>query len=128
MTKYNEALKNTAEQLKKIAYCKNDKEKKDLVADILSNITNSIFNENWENMIISFEKIYPSFFTDLSNKYPSLTKNETKLCALLKLGLSTKEISSVTMQSQRAIEMARYRLRKKLDIDKNNNFQTVFNF
>lgn len=128
LSKYNEVLKNTAEQLKKLAYCKNEKENKALIADIITNITNSIFNENWENMIISFEKLYPSFFTDLSEKYPNLTKNETKLCALLKLGLSTKEISSVTMQSQRAIEMARFRLRNKLNLSKNDNFQNVFNF
>lgn len=122
LSKYNELLKNTAEKLRKLPTCTNGNLCKPHIADIVSDITTNIFNENWENMIISFEKLYPSFFTDLMSKHSDLTKNETRLCALLKLGLSTKEISAITMQSQRAVEMARYRLRTKLNLNSDENF------
>jgi len=126
LSKYNELLKNTAEKLRKLPTCTNSNFCKPHIADIVSGITTNILNENWENMIITFEKLYPSFFTDLMLKYPDLTKNETRLCALLKLGLSTKEISAITMQSQRAVEMARYRLRTKMNLNTDDNFVNYF--
>ena len=49
-------------------------------------------------------------------KFPNLTPNEQRLCAFLKLNMSTKDISELTGQTINAIEMARYRLRKKLHI------------
>ncbi len=53
---------------------------------------------------------------NLIQRFPDLSPNEQRLCAFLKLNLATKEISSMTGQSPRAIEMARFRLRKKLGI------------
>jgi tetratricopeptide (TPR) repeat protein len=61
-----------------------------------------------------FGNIYVGFFEKLLREYPSLSLNERRLCAFLKLQLTTKEISVITGQSVRAIEMARTRLRKKL--------------
>lgn len=57
------------------------------------------------------------FFNKLKIKFPSLTKNEKKLCALLRLNLSTKEIASLNNTSVKAVEMSRYRLRMKLKLD-----------
>jgi DNA-binding CsgD family transcriptional regulator len=49
-------------------------------------------------------------------KYPDLTQSELKLCAFLRLNMSTKEISELTGQRILTIDHARYRLRKKLGI------------
>lgn len=70
----------------------------------------------------SFENLHVGFFQKLMETYPSLTPNERRLCAFLKLQLTTKEISLLTFKSVRAIELARIRIRKKLDLtnsDKN---------
>lgn len=121
--KYNELLKNTSELLKKLPKCTNSGICKPHIEEIIVNITTSIYNQNWENMVISFEKLYPSFFTRLKEKYPTLTKNEVKICAFLKLDLTTKEICNVTMQTYRAVEMARHRLRSKMGLNKDENIK-----
>jgi len=125
--KYNELLKNTAALLRKMPNCTNQSLCKPHIEEIISNINVSIFNENWEDFIISFEKLHPSFFTKLLKKHPKLTKNEIKICALLKLDLTTSEIAAITQQSQRAVEMARFRLRAKMKMKKNEDIANIFN-
>ncbi|MFO8234116.1 MAG: tetratricopeptide repeat protein [Bacteroidales bacterium] len=61
------------------------------------------------------------FFRKLGELSPKLTPNERKLCALLKLNLSTKEISKITRQSPQSIRVARSRVRKKLNISNKTN-------
>jgi len=53
------------------------------------------------------------FFNKLKIQFPTLTNNEKRLCALLRLNLSTKEIASLNNTSIKAVEMSRYRLRMK---------------
>ncbi len=65
------------------------------------------------------DQTYAGFFAKLKRKYPSLTKNEERLCALLRLNLSTKEIAALNNISVKAVEMSRYRLRKKCGLDNN---------
>ncbi|MFK5854956.1 MAG: transcriptional regulator [Bacteroidota bacterium] len=69
---------------------------------------------------------YDDFFTKLKAKIPSLTNNEKRLCALLRLNLSTKEISSLNNISIKAVEMGRYRLRKKFDINNKQSLSEYF--
>ena len=63
------------------------------------------------------DQTYSDFFIKLKDKYPSLTKNEERLCAMLRLNLSSKEIASLNNISIKAVEMSRYRLRKKCGIE-----------
>ena len=58
---------------------------------------------------------------NLNKMYPDLTPNEIKICAFLRLNMSTKDISAITHQSVKSINMARFRLRKKLDIESDEN-------
>lgn len=119
--KNNELLRNTMERLRDMPFCTESSNCKKYITEVVSDITNGIFNENWENMTIAFEKLYPTFFDNLLSKFPQLSKNEKRLCALLKLGLSTKDISAITMQSQRAVEVARHRMRTKMELSKDEN-------
>lgn len=78
-------------------------------------------NENtWESFLIYFENVHESFFSNLNTKSENLTRNDKRLCAFLKLKMSTKEIANITNTNIRSIEMARHRLRKKLNIGKPN--------
>jgi hypothetical protein len=65
-----------------------------------------------------FEKLFietdEDFYKKLLDKYPSLTKNELRLCVFLRQNLSSKEISAITQQSPHSIVVARSRLRKSL--------------
>jgi DNA-binding CsgD family transcriptional regulator len=56
------------------------------------------------------------FYKKLINQFPDLSPNEQKICAFLRLNMSTKEISELTGQGVNALEIARTRLRKKLGI------------
>lgn len=63
-----------------------------------------------------FKELYPDFFTKLIRLNSSLIAGEQKMCALLKLDLSTKQIAQYTNSSVRSIEAKKYRLRRKLSI------------
>lgn len=87
-----------------------------------SNFINSIIRDLnsmqddsiWNEFEIRYQQVHTEFFDKLNNICPSLTTNERRLCAFLRLDMTTKDISSITGQSLRSIEVARTRLRKKL--------------
>ncbi|HZJ73189.1 MAG TPA: LuxR C-terminal-related transcriptional regulator, partial [Perlabentimonas sp.] len=60
-------------------------------------------------------------FKKLLNKYPNLTTNDLRLCSYLKMNFSTKEIARLLNNSTRAVEISRYRLRKKLNLSHDEN-------
>lgn len=70
----------------------------------------------WSTYHNNFDLIHKNFFRNLHARYPMLTQNDMKICALLRLNLNTKDIAGFTHLSVRGVEGARYRLRKKLGI------------
>lgn len=91
-------------------------EKRKHIKEIISKINQYSTQSNWEEFRYRFENVHDSFFQKLSAQYPDLTTNDQHLCALLKLGLSTKEIAAITFKEVRSIESGRNRLRKKLGL------------
>lgn len=80
-----------------------------------------------DDFLLAFEKIHPRLFEKLFMINPDITKNDRVLIAYLYLGLSTKEIASISRKTLRSIEVARTRLRKKLNItDPNLQFVDFF--
>lgn len=77
--------------------------------------------EDWEQFEYHFDRVHGDFLTRLQQAYPALSPNEQKLCTLLRLNLNTKEIANILSISQRGVEVARYRLRKKLRLEKGQN-------
>ena len=69
-----------------------------------------------ENFDLNVELINADFYQRLLQKFPPLTENERKLCAMIRLGLSSKEIAGVLNISPKSVDMNRYRLRKKLEL------------
>ncbi|MGD9679346.1 MAG: helix-turn-helix transcriptional regulator [Vulcanibacillus sp.] len=74
--------------------------------------------QNWKKAFYEFQKLYPDFTPKISLIHPDLSQNETKICILIILKLSTKEIAYVLSVSESAINKSRQRLRKKLNLDK----------
>ena len=62
--------------------------------------------------------VYENYLARLSKEYPILTPADLRLCAYLKMGLSSKDIAPLMNISFRSVEMSRYRLRKKLGLDR----------
>ncbi len=112
-------LKTGIEKLKSIP-------EKDLKYRDLNGLKISIIESlNVDKERKSFEKyikeINNNFYQNLENKYPDLTDNEKKLCSLLRLKLSSKEIASILNITPKSVEVSRYRLRKKMNFSKNDN-------
>jgi len=79
------------------------------------------YNSNWDEFEILFEKVHSSFYEKLNTQFPTLTANERKMCAFLKLNMSNKDIAHITFQSDDALKKARLRLRQKLEIGRETN-------
>ena len=88
------------------------------IRDIISQLNQIDSNNILQDFRDSFESIHHHFYENLNEEYPTITMKEMRLCALLRLGLSTKEIAEV-----RSVESARNRLRKKLQISQTEDLQ-----
>ena len=77
--------------------------------------------DEWAVFQENFDLIHKNFFRNLKAAYPDLTPADLRLCALLRLNYTTKEIARMQNLSLRGVEAARYRLRKKIDIQENED-------
>lgn len=73
-------------------------------------------DKDWEQFAVHFDKVHSDFLQILKATHPSLSSHELKLCAYLRMNLSSKEIAQLENISVRGVEISRYRLRKKLKI------------
>ena len=67
------------------------------------------------------ELIHKDFHAKLEAAYPDLTELDKRLATLLRINLSSKEIASLMNIAPKSVEIARYRLRKKLNLSRNDN-------
>ncbi len=90
----------------------------------LQDMINEMNYTNNDNVWKEFETIFvesnPGYLEKLHKRYPNLTLNEKKLCVFLYLNMRTKDISSITQQSNKSVNVARTRLRKKLNLENTN--------
>ena len=80
---------------------------------------------SWEQFAIHFDEVHNRFLQKLKSQYPELTAGDLKLCAYLKMNLSSKEIAQLMHFSLKGIENGRYRLRKKFNL---TNKDSLSNF
>jgi len=78
-------------------------------------------DDDWQQFRLYFEEVHTDFFNVLKEQYPDLTPNELRLSALAKLNLSIKETATILGITPDSVKTARYRLRKKLDIETEEN-------
>ncbi|WP_372642642.1 tetratricopeptide repeat protein [Ancylomarina sp.] len=74
----------------------------------------------WKEFELRFQQVHNEFYHNLQARFPDLTPGQVKICAFLRLNISSKEISSITHQSVNTIEVLRSRIRKKLDLTNTN--------
>jgi len=73
-------------------------------------------NDTWKEFELRFNQLHSDFYNTLRRLYPDLSPADEKLCAFLRLNMSSKEIAAITRQSVKSVEVARARLRKKLNL------------
>ncbi|WP_372744124.1 LuxR C-terminal-related transcriptional regulator [Lutibacter sp.] len=125
MTRKDELLENIKSELEQLKKEIINKPKLDkLLATINKNINTS---KDWEVFESNFNEIHDSFFKLLlKNNEAQLTPKDLKLCAYLKMNLATKEIAPLMGISTRGVEIHRYRLRKKLNLNNDQNLNEFF--
>ncbi len=79
------------------------------------------FTDKVEDFNIRIEKMHRDFMGRLTQLYPDLSPNEIRLAVLIRLGISSKEIATLMNISPKSVEINRYRLRKKLGLDRGAN-------
>ena len=87
------------------------------IKSVISTITKNITQEDsWTVFKEAFDNADTDFLKKVKQAHPSLTPNDLRLCAYLRLNLSSKEIAPLLNISVRSVEIKRYRLRKKMDL------------
>ena len=111
----NELIKQIAEELTANSQAFK-KENQELIRRIVRDLDKAQQSDIWDEFEIRFQQVHNAFYEKLMQINPELSLNERRLCAFLRLNMTTKEIASITGQSPRSIEVARTRLRKKLNL------------
>lgn len=78
-------------------------------------------DKDWEQFAQYFDQVHGQFLQRLRAKFPQLSPKDHRLCAYLRMNLSSKEIAPLINISVRSVEVARYRLRKKLELESEVN-------
>lgn len=91
---------------------------------ILRALKSNLDTGAWEEFEVRFQQVHRDFYDKLQALYPDLSPNEIKLSAFLRLNMTTKDISAITFHTPKSIQVARTRLRKKLNIDREDNLVT----
>jgi DNA-binding CsgD family transcriptional regulator len=116
LIKKNEMLSDISNKLTEIGRGAKREETKDAIARIAREIRKSSDDKMLKEFSLRFQEVHVGFYDNLLKQFPDLSANELKLCALLRLNMSSKDISEITGQRIQTIDHARYRLRKKLSI------------
>lgn len=78
-------------------------------------------DDDWKKFNQNFDIVYEDFTKRLSELHPDLTVSERRICCYLKMGLSSKDIAPLFNISPKSVEMNRYRLRKKLGLERSDS-------
>lgn len=122
----NEMLTDISNKLLSIGTNAKQEETKDAIQKISRELRLNADDKMMKEFAIRFQEVHAGFYEALLHKYPDLTQNELKLCAFLRLNMSSKDISELTGQRILTIDHARYRLRKKLGLSNSETNLVTF--
>jgi DNA-binding response OmpR family regulator/DNA-binding CsgD family transcriptional regulator len=121
MVQNNEFLQSVLSDLKSILPFTTS-EGKSVINSLEFRINDKSNDHIWKEFEFCFEKVYHGFYKNLNEKFSDLSSREQRLCAFLKMNMSTKEIASITFQTPNSIDVAKHRLRKKIGIETDEDF------
>lgn len=87
-----------------------------VIKDIISDLEASLKAGSWSEFEMHFNNVHIDFYKKLQQYSPELTPTELKMCAFLRLNMSSKEISSISGITVKSVDVMRGRIRKKLNI------------
>jgi len=118
-----EILKGIKTHLDKLI---SDKPTSEAILKSLRSLVRSIerdaqLDDSWDQFAKHFDEVHANFLKRIKEEHPAISNNDLKLCAYLKMNLNTKEIAPLLNISVRGVEASRYRLRKKMNLEKETN-------
>lgn len=118
----NEFLVKLRDELQHLQKSTSEGAFKTKLVTLLRRINKEIDNKQ-QNQIFDayFDEVHEDFFEHLRNRFPDLSAREMRLSAYIRMNLTTKEIAVLLNISDRGVEIARYRLRKKLNLERETN-------
>lgn len=126
--KRNNLMNELKQEIQEAEKFDQSKEAKQTIKKVIKKIESELDNnEDWEIFEKYFNVVFGGLLERLAVRYPQLTQGDLKLLAYLKLNLSNKEIANLLNISYRSVEMSKYRLRKKLNLEANDNFSSILN-
>jgi len=126
LLKKNELIAEISHKLDELINAPTRVDLKETAIRLNHDIKQSSDDRLWQEFSMRFKEINSVFYDKLIQQYPDLTQSELKLCAYLRLNMSTKEISDLTGQRPETLEKARYRLRKKFGLTKSDGNLVTF--
>jgi hypothetical protein len=118
----NDYIETIKLKLKEVNKRGSNKETRQALEQLVREIDTTLrLQEDWEQFEYHFDQVHGDFLSRLQDEFVDLTPNEQKLCAFLRLNLNTKDIANLMGISLRGVEVARYRLRKKLGLEQGDN-------
>jgi DNA-binding CsgD family transcriptional regulator len=122
LIKKNNMLNKLQTDLQSINSSLGNDQAKNSINTLIKRIDKEIDNEKqWTVFNMHIEQVYEDLFKKLKESYPELTPRELSLCAYLRMNISSKEIATLMNISARGVEISRYRIRKKLRLDREAN-------
>lgn len=123
---HNDILQKLDESMQDLSEAVRREDKKTVVTGKITEIRNNLQtylndDDGWSKFEENFNLVYDDFMKKLTDQFTTLKMSDRKLCAYLRMGLSSKEMASLLNMSVRSIETARYRLRKKLNLEAGDN-------
>lgn len=85
---------------------------------------NAQTDKDWENFNKHFEQVHQNFYSKLKSHQQELTGNDLRLSAMLRMNLSTKEVAAILSISPESVKKARYRLKKKLQLEEEKDLHS----
>ncbi|MFC5625890.1 tetratricopeptide repeat protein [Algoriphagus winogradskyi] len=119
----NQMLEDIQAKLKSILE-EDSKEQKKRIRNLIKQIDfNFSHDSDWDDFKQTFERVHQDFFKNIQTRSGGLTPAEMKLASLMRLNLNSKEIASSLGISMDSLRISRYRLRKKLNLKKEDSLQ-----
>lgn len=117
----NKILKKIRDKIVKIQESSNVRSHESNYMDLRRLVEYYITDKESRIFKINFDKSHQEFYERLSKEYPGLTSKDLRLCAYLKMNLSSKEIAPLLGISPQSVDVNRHKLRKKLQLDPEDN-------
>lgn len=118
----NEFMENIKEEIRDALTTDKVEEKQKALERIIKEIDTTLkVQEDWKQFEHNFDRVHGDFLKRLTTEFTDLTPGEQKLCAFLRLNMDSKEIANLMGISLRGVEVSRYRLRKKFNLETAQN-------